>query len=212
MSEKWRVSNPGGANIRSTPEFSSNIIFTSKYGDIVLVDGPEENGFRPFTVWIHKTMILPEAEIPYISQWSMTANITTADCGEACTLMLAQGNGLAKDKTVDDCVRLLNNSEGWTSADDLVNLGGLLGLPLSKSNIIKDQSICLINYGKVPTSMKQDTGFTGLHWVLVTRLAGDRVIYHDPDFWGNDTWKGANRNVHVNEFNTWFAGVSICKS
>jgi hypothetical protein len=210
-STKSRVSNPTGANIRSTPEFASNILFYAKPGDVLRIDGPAENDFFPLTVWVHKTMVVPDSEIPYISQWSMTANITTADCGEACVLMLAKGNGKAKQLTVDDCVTLLNNAEGWTSPADLVELGRLVGLPLVQSGSIKDQSICLINYAKVPVSMKQDVNFKGLHWVLVTKLTGDRVIYHDPDFWGNDTWKGANRDAHVSDFNTWYAGVSICK-
>lgn len=199
----WRVANAGGCWVRSSSQFSDNVIGTLLVAAPVTVVGPVENDFYPVKMWVHKSMLVPQSDIPYISQWSMTANITTADCGETCCLMLAQSLGVAKDKTVDDCVRLINNYKGWTTPGQLVELLGKLGTPGQAAPDLQDATICLIDYSKVRPELKQDKNFAGLHWVLCVKVKDGTVTYHDPDFWGNDTWKGANKTVSEVDFRSW---------
>lgn len=207
--DQWRVSNPGGCNLRSSPMFSTNIVGTLGLSSVVTVTGDVKNDFVPVQMWAHKSMLVPQSDVPYISQWSATANLITSDCGETCCLMLAQANGKATDKTVDDCVRLLKNYDGWTTPGDLVALLGSLGLPARTTNVLAPMTICLIDYSKVRPELKQDQGFAGHHWVLAISV-GDSVVYHDPDFWGDATWKGANKSVSAVDFKSWCAGFYVC--
>lgn len=209
---KYRVSLPGGCWIRSSPQFAENKVGSLLVASPVEVTGEAQNGFYPIQMWVHGSVLMPESTVPYISQWSTTAGIITSDCGETCALMLAQSNGKALDKTVDDCVRLLNNYDGYTDANDLCNLLAFLGLEGKQTHVVAERTICLIDYSLVPPELKQDQSYKGYHWAICVSVAGGEVIYHDPDFWGNDTWKGANKRVSLADFQSWCKGVYVCAS
>lgn len=204
------VSNPGGCNVRSTPAFATNIIGGLKAGEHVDCLEDVSGEWIPVRMWVHRSMLVPVSEVPYHSQWATTANITTSDCGETCVLMLAQYAGKAKTTTVDDCVRLIEDYDGFTSANDLLELMQKLNVPGKQIGELTAPCICLVDYSKFPLSQKQDKGYMDLHWVVAVELTNGSVIYHDPDFWGDMTWQGANRNMGRSEFRRACIGTFIC--
>lgn len=209
MSE-FVVSNPGGCNIRSSPVFGANIVGGLKAGEHVQTLDETSGEWIPIQLWVHKTMLVPLSDVPYHSQWATTASIITSDCGEACSLMLAQSVGKAKMATIDDCVRLISNYDGFTSATDLTDLLDKLKVRAVLSTELNARSICLVNYSKFPPEQKQDKGYMGLHWVVAVKLTDGSVTYHDPDFWGDMTWQGANRSMDRTEFRRACTGTFIC--
>lgn len=209
MSE-FVVSNPGGCNIRSSPVFGANIVGGLKAGEHVQALDETSGEWIPIQLWVHKTMLVPLSDVPYHSQWASTANIITSDCGETCCLMLAQSVGKAKTATVDDCVRLISNYDGFTSATDLISLLEKLNVSARQVSELNAPCICLVDYSKFPPEQKQDKGYMGLHWIVAVRLTDGSVIYHDPDFWGDMTWQGANRSMDRVEFRKACTGTFIC--
>lgn len=199
------------ANIRSTPEFGNNIIGAVPRG-FALESGDSVGDWIKVTAFVHKSVVNTAGVIPYHSQWEQNAELITSDCGETCCLMLAQSVGLAPNTTIDDCVRLLSNYDGYTSREDLIALLGKLGAKATGTSEIKPGAICLVDYSLFPSEAKQDVGYRGLHWVIVTAVTADTVTYHDPDFWGSRMLEGANRQLKLNVFEAACLGINVCLS
>lgn len=150
--------------------------------------------------------------IPYRSQWDEDAdNPATADderntsCGPACCAMLAEWQG--NDQPIS--FFSVAGSSGLTTADHLVQNLGKAGLAavaigLGIGEPAPDGAICLNWYGGFERSSVQDTGYTGWHWMIKLYEDAQRVLCHDPDWWGERRSEGAYREFTFAEWEAAF--------
>jgi len=162
----------------------------------------------------YKVDIIPPTEaglaVPYHSQWEPDANKWKSDCGPATVEMICKyyTNGVGPS-TNDIMEHITGGVNRNTSATELVEAAeDLFGVQLGKvyssswdflkSEIDKGYpSIVLVHYGAFV--MRLDRNFTGGHWMVVKGFEVidyqgtdvERIILHDPDWWGDYVEQGA---------------------
>lgn len=155
--------------------------------------------------WLHETVVKDTApqtypyiypEIPYRSQWSVDADDRPSDCGQACTAMLCQALGVY---VAINSLPFQSDQAGYTTAAHLVQNAASVGVKLRAVNYTRLEdiplpSILLVNYGAFPNEEIQDTGFNGLHWLVVKELLPDgRARVNDPDYYNHRIKEGENK-------------------
>lgn len=196
------VTGPQGANLRTAPAFSNNVLQTLKKGTIVEADQMLEAWFHVAEIkggapggFVHRSVAAPydpppppkplEA-VPYKSQWESDANQRSADCGQTCVAMVAAFFG---QDVAPNTLKVQSDIQGHTSASDLVKnfegLGLKAHIETPPEGFPTKNSIALVWYSGFKREHVQDTAFKGLHWVVFLDYdAGtDEVIIHDPDWW-----------------------------
>jgi len=148
--------------------------------------------------------------VPYIGQWDQTAAKYRDDCGSTCTEMVREWAGLPV-LTVDSLsaqTTLATNDNGlWPS--QLVPLAATNGLTLVlKSGVTVDSIKAEINAGRPVIALinysyivgREDKGFFGNHFVVVTGYDSQSIYVNDPDFWGANETQGHNFAIPLQQF------------
>jgi len=161
--------------------------------------------------------------VPYHSQWEADARKWKSDCGPANVEMIGEFYRGPKDITTDAIMKWITRGVNRnTSADELINaakhfynveLGRVYNATWDFLKLEIDKGyplIVLVHYAAFV--MRLDRGFTGGHWMTVKGFdtidyqdtAVERIILHDPDWWGNHITQGANIPVTKKHFmNMW---------
>lgn len=152
---------------------------------------------------------MPILNVPMVSQWGMSANARTNDCGVACVTMLLQWYSKRGNLTVDQLTleTTLANSDTGLLPAQLVSLAARHGLPtvakIATLNDIRTEInegrpvIALIQYSYILGRL--DTGFWGGHFVLVIGHDPDHFILNDPDDWTAGAKRGHEFFCPVNQ-------------
>lgn len=198
MSVLIQITGPQGANLRSTPDVSTqNIIKVYPTGEILNADqAAQPDWWAVLTLppgYIHHSVAslytppppaVPLDYVPYISQWSRYAS-SQADCGPTCCAMFAQWKGINKNP---NDFKIRSDAAGHTTADELVQNLETVGLTARVQYVPPGEwpelpAICLVAYSGFMRSSVQDVGFTGLHWLILLEHDDNFVTVHDPDWW-----------------------------
>lgn len=143
-------------------------------------------------------------DVPYISQWDISAGSHIADCGPTCLAMLANAEPAPANKvTVDQIYRDHLKDKGvgeYTSLFEMKRIGNAPGIELGArfthfkseqaalaglKDMIRNRKpfIVLVNYGAWDDVAHNS--FQGAHFVLVTGFDQENVYVHDPLFRGS---------------------------
>ena len=195
-----------GARIRSSADFSNNIIKTVAQGTVFNADQAAAADWYALTDqagYIHRSVAevyappvpVPLKYIPYFSQEDMDAKKRNNDCGPACVKMLLGWRGI--QVAIDDiwepdptglstCFDLVKNLAKYGVASEVQALQPGLLPPYG--------AICLIWYGAFARPYVQQKSFTGQHFVVFMYPDNQNdpaVIVHDPDYYGDIRQWGA---------------------
>lgn len=129
-------------------------------------------------------------DIPYRSQWDPDANQRRNDCGPACVAMVLDAFG--KHVEINQLSQIDISDDG-TTATELISL-------LARNGVIHPRrvaaftppAICLVRYSGFARASVQDKRYTGWHWVVLLDIDPQKVIVHDPDWWGSRRDEGAS--------------------
>jgi len=143
------------------------------------------------------------APVLYHSQWASDAQRFSGDCGPACLAMLIEwrtGQPVSVDQLSVECN--MTASRNTTTPADLLRVAQAHGLNLMQRTVagvdaITFPSIALVHYEDLP---RLDMKYLRGHWVVVLSVENGQVTYHDPDYWGADMNRGANRQVPLRIF------------
>ena len=149
-------------------------------------------------------MVLP---VPYHSQWEGDAELIRKDCGPACVEMLGEYyHPELQDISTDDITKYITGgADRATSISELQRaFDHYYGAPLDRHGVANwdmlkkwigdgHPAIVLVHYGSFLTRM--DRNYTSGHYMVVCGFdrvyyqgqALERVILHDPDFYGVTT-------------------------
>ena len=138
------------------------------------------------------THVLP---VPYISQWSPTAQHAPGDCGPTCVTMVIEY--LTHNAPTVDAVSIAGDvpkGAHWSSLTQLARAAQRYGLkaqhvrPLTRERIIKEidagfPALALVKYDLLatPDDPNQDAKYTSAHFVLIVGYSPTAVIFHDPN-------------------------------
>lgn len=157
--------------------------------------------------------------VPFHAQWEADARKWKSDCGPANVEMVGEYYRGPSSTTTDDIMKWITGGVNRnTSAGELVEAAQhFYDVKLTKTyntnwDFLKSEIdkgyplIVLVHYGAF--IMRLDRGFTGGHWMTVkgfdiidyqgTKV--ERIILHDPDWWGNYTTQGADIPVIKKHF------------
>ncbi len=146
-------------------------------------------------------------EIPYFSQWDSTAGLSKNDCGPVSVSMVLAFYGIKT--TADEVFKRTGAGQGLISISQLKKSISSYGLDSRYEkdrdwNRIKDlidsntPPIALVHYGDL--SSRQDKGYHGGHFFVITGYRDDGVFVNDPDFWGVYREHGKNHFYPKDEF------------
>lgn len=146
--------------------------------------------------------------VPYLCQWSPTAQRAPGDCGPACVAM-AIHYFTDQSPTIDQVSIACQVPPGaeWTSLTQLAKGARAHGLkvthrrPLTREEIEAEIEnnrpvVALIKYDELPHN--QDS-FNGAHFCLVAGIDIETIIIHDPDRLSGNTF-GEFREVSWTDF------------
>lgn len=149
--------------------------------------------------------------VPYHSQWDSDAGAFKSDCGPTCVQMVGEFL-TSEDHTTDEIMDWIVDANRSTSSVELANAArefygvSLIRTPNSTWEALKAQIakelpiIVLVHYGSFV--MRLDRGYTGGHWMVVVGFDDlDRIILHDPDWWGVYRSQGEAIAVTKEHFN-----------
>jgi len=158
-------------------------------------------------------------DVPYHSQWEDDAGLARRDCGPACVEMVGKYMNPSADVSTDDIMRFITGgSDRATSISELQRASSeLFGVtlrrvdgaspgPLGSCLVGCRPVIVLVHYGSF--QMRMDRNYTAGHWMVVVGLDEidyqgekiERVLLHDPDWWGDYKAQGAFIPVETNHF------------
>jgi predicted double-glycine peptidase len=147
-------------------------------------------------------------DVPYISQFDLTAMGHSADCGPACVAMILNAGKRVTDHiTVDELYARHLPHKGmaaFTSMAELAEISRAEGVPVqvirySSASEALDALRKSVR-GHTPLIVMANDGqwddltgnhATGGHFVLVTGLDKERILVHDPSFHGARRNEGA---------------------
>ena len=175
-----------------------------------LLDQAEISDLPPLPV---SRIVLP---VPYHSQWEGDAELIRKDCGPACVEMLGEYyHPELKNVSTDDITKFITGgTDRATSISELQRaFEHYYGATLDRFGVVTWQmlkrwienghpAIVLVHYGSFLTRM--DRTYTAGHYMVVCGFdqvdyqgkALERVILHDPDFYG-DTMMGQGMRIPV---------------
>jgi len=153
---------------------------------------------------------LPQQDVllvPYHSQWEGDARKFTSDCGPATVEMVGE-YWTSEDHTTDEIMSWITDVNRSTSSTELIKAAEhFYDVKLTKQYNsswealkteikAKKPVIVLVHYGSF--LMRLDRGYTSGHWMVVVGFDEvdyqgtkvERIILHDPDWWGNYTTQG----------------------
>lgn len=152
---------------------------------------------------------MPILQVPYASQWTLSSQASTNDCG-AATLHMALTYLANTNVRIDDMtkwigthgqvtfIRLAEAYRHYGIAVTRMRFWNLDGL---KDAIDERKPVCAcVEYGKMPPASKQDQVFKAGHFVLVVGYENGQIIYHDSNFRDSREAEGAFRRISENEF------------
>lgn len=161
--------------------------------------------------------------VPYHSQWETDAQKFKSDCGPANIEMVGEFYNGPSNITTNDIMQWITKGVNRnTSAVELINAARhFYDIKLVKiynvtwddlkAAIAKgDPIIVLVHYGSF--IMRLDRNFTGGHWMTVKGFDTidyqgtniERIILHDPNWWGDYKSQGADIPVIKKHFmNMW---------
>ena len=128
--------------------------------------------------------------IPYVSQ---VGNGIYNDCGEACVAMIYE---YYQDKpiTISEVENILHRYGKLDTCGQIASMLTKLGVPSSYiagisqgqlSDILTTKPIIsLVSYADMPIRNKEDKRYTGGHFIVLTDMGTDVIIYNDPLFKG----------------------------
>lgn len=147
-------------------------------------------------------------DIPYFSQWDGSANKTRDDCGPSCIAMILDSYG--ELLTVNDVFDKTGAApDYYISFDQMYKAIRSYGYTF---DVMYDQSPeglrFLLDKGQTPIALihyeflssRQDNGFKGPHFVVVTGYDENGYYVNDPDFWGSFRDDGHNHFYKKDEF------------
>lgn len=169
-------------------------------GELLGIEGPApQQAVRGFRL-----------DIPYHSQWERDAELTRRDCGPACVEMVGEYLCLDTDVTTNDIMWSITGGEDrGTRINELQESAmAWYSVTLDRYNeftwdelvaraLAGEPCIVLVHYGSFPTRI--DRNYTQGHYMVVCGFdevdyqgkAVERVILHDPDFYGDAMEMGA---------------------
>jgi len=156
--------------------------------------------------------------VSYKSQYDADAHLSKADCGQTCLSMLA--NYILNINIPTDSITEYLNDYNQINLDQLIKAAEWMGMGAvhthgSIDDLYKyiDEGkpvMCLLEYGKVPDSLKQDQAYQSGHFVLIIGYKEHNLYYHDPDFSGANRYKGADIEIDRDQFQyAWNTSVYI---
>jgi ABC-type bacteriocin/lantibiotic exporter with double-glycine peptidase domain len=141
-----------------------------------------------------------EMDIPYRSQWDPDALQKRSDCGPACVAMVLDAFG---QHVEINQLSQIDISDDGTTATELIGLLTKYGIQHArKSAAFVPPGICLVRYSGFSRANVQDKHYTGWHWVVLLDIDPQRVIVHDPDWWGSRRDEGAHHQFSIAEWDS----------
>ena len=145
-------------------------------------------------------------DVPYRSQWDADGGLSRGDCGPACIAMLLEWRGVKV--SIDDITR--ETSMGPTNAGQLIAAAAKHGLRITRlsdvtlADVERDIEsgkplVALVNYADFG-DRRQDTKYTGLHWVIVVGYDRQNVYLNDPDYWSGRRLEGMQHPISRSVF------------
>jgi GH25 family lysozyme M1 (1,4-beta-N-acetylmuramidase) len=169
---------------------------------------------------------LIKLDIPYVSQYSPSANSHTADCGPTCLAMIINANPVkGEQRTVNELYKLYLKKKGpqdYTNWTDMIKicrserLGSERKTNGSKAEALKDLQtlirgnrpfVVLVKY-RFWKEAARINRFGGSHFVLVTGFDEKHVYIHDPLFISRKSSPGKFFQLPIDTFLDGWGGFS----
>lgn len=145
--------------------------------------------------------------VPYASQWDISANLSKDDCGPACISMILNyygentnindvftKTGAKKDSLISIAqMQTAIKSWGYESTYEIGKTWDDCRKLLNENTPV----ILLIHYG--PLSSRQDKNYSGGHFIVLTGEDNDCWLVNDPDFWNGYRVDGEQHRYLKNE-------------
>lgn len=147
--------------------------------------------------YIHELADAPSDDVlgvPWVSQLGPGAAFAPGDCGPAAVTMILHYYGLVS-LTVDDISKQTGQAQGfrYTGAATLMRImrgygfdtywKRYLDLDDLRAEIDADHPcIVLVQYNRLPSRVRYDSGYKFGHWPLVVGYTETGIVYHDSYF------------------------------